>query len=274
MKLIFANSFLILLAMVISGTGLAQSHDHDHPDVEIHTFQNGETYTSCSFVLHYSLTQEELNRFNKEAGSIIYFQPLSAASSLGKWKVDGGISITRTPIDQTAGAWNNTFAHPEEDEEGPHWLGDQVVIPNIRYRVGITDNIEVGTYLTRDFNANYGFWGADVKYTHEVPEKEDMFVAFRVSHSHLFGPETIKLHSSAVDVLFSKKWYFVEPYAGLSTSFNHARETSDLLDLKHANAMTYRALFGARFSYKWFYASAEYDFSRLQTFSLKLGLTL
>jgi|GEM_PF-3156516 hypothetical protein len=72
---------LAFLLLTIPATKEAFAHGDDHPDVEIHTFQNEETWSSCSFQLHSSLTQSQFSLFTKEAGSIIYFQPLSAASN-------------------------------------------------------------------------------------------------------------------------------------------------------------------------------------------------
>ncbi len=246
--------------------------NHDHPDVVIHNLENGEPWTNCSFVIHHSLTQDQFRRFTREAGSIIYFQPLSAASSLGKLKFDIGLSMTSTPIDQTAGAWNNTFAHPIV-EEGPHWLGDKVSIPNLRFRMGITDNIELGTYVTRDFSANYGFYGVDLKYSHLVSESKGIYMAGRISHARLFGPESLKFNASALDILASKKWLIFEPYIGLSGGVNFGRETSSAVHLDNELVITPRVLAGTRINYKWASASVEYDISSVNTLSFKIGAT-
>ena len=274
MKPTSAKIVLLSLLLIIPAIK-AHAHGPDHPDVEIHTFQNGETWTNCSFVFHSSLTQSEFHRFTREAGNIIYFQPLSAASSLGKFKFDIAIGNSMTPIDQTAGAWNNTFAHPEDDVETgePHWLGDQVQLPNLRARMGITDRIEVGTYFTKDPSANYGFFGADMKYTYTLDKFHNLNLAARGSYAQLFGPEDVKMNVSAVDVLASKKFWLLEPYVGGSVALNHARETTDAVDLANVNSVTPRVMMGTRFNWKFVSASVEYDVSVVNTLGFKLGAT-
>lgn len=276
MKFKINTSIFLLLALFVNFS-YAQDHDHGHdhndPDVVIHRFKNGESWKNCSFIVHSSLTQAQFKQFTKEAGSIIYFQPLSGASSLGKFKFDVGISMSSTPIDQTSGGWNNTFAHPADDvEEGPHWLGDVISIPNLRFRMGLTDNIEIGSYLTRDFSANYGFFGTDVKYTHALNLAE-LFLAARVSYSQMFGPESLKLSNTSTDVLISKKLFLFEPYVGYSFGLNHAQETSNQVQLNSINIFSNRLIIGTKIKYKWAIGSLEYDFSEVNTFSFKFGVT-
>ena len=275
MKINRLNPLFLLLAGLINGNAICQDdHDHDHPDVDIHLFENGETWSNCSFVLHESLTQSEFRRFAKEGGTIIYFQPLSGASSLGRFKFDIGLSMTSTPIDQTSGAWNNTFAHPiNEAGESPHWLGDNVRIPNLRFRMGLTDNIEVGTYITKDFNGNYGFFGVDAKYSKVMESKNNANVAARASYAQLFGPKDLKFSTAAIDVLVSKNWSVFEPYFGVSIALNHAEETTDRVDLEKETVIVPRLLLGTKVKYKWFSSSVEYDISALSTLSLKMGVT-
>ncbi|MEZ4721733.1 MAG: hypothetical protein R2813_07665 [Flavobacteriales bacterium] len=262
--------FLTLLFNVSSAFSNGDEHD---PDVEIHTFENGETWKNCSFVIHPSLTQSQFHRFTKEAGDIVYFQPLTGASTLGKYNFSVGIAMSKTPIDQTSGAWNNTFAHPITDTtETPHYLGDQVNLPNVRTSFGITDHLDIGAYATKDPNANYGFYGVDLNYGQKINEKHDLYLAGRISHSRLFGPEDMKLNSTGADVLFSKKWLVFEPYAGLNLSYHHARETTNKVSLKNEDILSPRALLGTKVKYKFATAAVEYHISSLKTLAFKVGV--
>ena len=262
-----------LFAIILSSfSALAHGDEHD-PDVEIHTFENGETYTSCSFFVHSSLTQSELHRFTKEAGNIVYFNPLNGASTLGKWNFDISLTMTRTPIDQTSGAWNNTFAHPKTDiNERPHFLGDQIQIPILRFALGITEHIDGEIYITKDFGANYGLMGFAMKYGKEISENKKLYGAARLSHSMIYGPKEINVNSTGLDLLFSKKWKYFEPYVGANISLNSAKETTDKVNLKVEHILTPKAVAGVRANYKFLSAAAEYDFGVVNTFSLRLGV--
>ncbi len=264
---------IILSLLLICSINTFAHGDEEHPDVSIHTFENGETYTSCSFMIHSSLTQSEFKQFTKEAGNIAYFQPLRGASSLGKYKFDISISSSVTNIDQSSGAWNNTFAHPITDSlsEDPHWLGDKIILPHIRTQFGISDNLETGFYITKDFGANYGFIGANLKYTFDT-DSSNLNVASRISHTSLFGPKDLNHSVSAIDILVSKNIWHLEPYAGLSLLHAHSQETTEKVDLKTVNVITPQALVGIRFSYKKFIASIEYDIAFKNTLSYELGM--
>ena len=269
MKLI--KNLPTLLLLHLSAFSFSQDHDHDFT---IHEFENGEAWENCAIVLHQSLTQNEFEKFTREAGNIIYFQPLTAASTIGKNKFEAGLSMSTSPIDQSGGAWNNTFAHPHEDESGPHWLGDNINIPNIRFHYGITENLEVGTYITKDFLSNYGFFGLSSKYNLKLGENKTLNLSPRLSFARLFGPEDMRLSSTAVDVLFSKKWKCFEPYVGLSAAFSTGIETSNKLNLNRENILNGRALVGIQGNYKGFTASVEYDYSSVHTVSFNIGAVL
>lgn len=275
MKTNYLKLLAIFFLVILSVIKLKAHGDEDHPDVEIHVFENGETWTNCSFMIHSSLTQSEFLRFTKEAGSIIYFQPLSGASSLGRYNFDISLSANFTPIDQTSGAWNNTFAHPVTDPatEDPHYLGDKVTVPNLRIKMGLTKNIEVGAYITKDFNANYGFFGAEIKYTHTADIAGNINIAARASYAQLFGSGDLELNVSSLDALLSKTWWKFEPYLGVSASLNHAKETTGKVSLDNVNSLTPHLLLGTKFKYNWASASIEYDISTLNTIAFKIGVS-
>lgn len=267
--------FLLFLFILLAIAGKLSAHgSSSDPDVELHVFENGETWTSCSFQIHESLTQQQFNQFAREAGSITYFHGLSGASQLEKGKFEVTLGNTYTPIDQTSGAWNNTFAHPAAEEGGaPHWLGDQVMIPHLRARMGIGRKWELGGYITRDFNANYGFYGWELKRSKEIREDAGAYSALRLSHSELFRPEDIKLKTFALDWTFSKKWDYLEVYGGLSGARTVARERSDKVDLKREKVWSPTVLAGAQFQYKWAVLGVQGEYGVVNTAAMKVGVS-
>ena len=55
---------------------------------------------------------------------------------------------------------SKTFAHP--DETCP--LGDQIRMPTLRARMGLSSKMDVGAYWTTAPGANYGLLGGEFKY--------------------------------------------------------------------------------------------------------------
>ena len=139
--------------------------------------------------------------------------------------------------------------------------------------MGLTDNLEAGAYFTKDPEGNYGFFGGDLKLTHELSESKNLQSAARVSYSRLFGPADLKLDHTSLDGLVSKRCSIFEVYSGLSASLSRAKETAEAVDLSTEYVLAPRVLLGTKLDYRWASASVEYDISALNTFSFKIGAT-
>src|SRR5689334_2515670 len=115
---------------------------------------------SCSMNIDPSLTQGEWRTFVGQVGAISSFKSLASAEPLGPMKFVIGIDKSSSPIDQHDPAWINTFVHPDADCP----LGDEISLPTLRARMGISERMEVGAYWTKAPSANYGMVGGEVKY--------------------------------------------------------------------------------------------------------------
>src|SRR5215207_2519060 len=118
-------------------------------------------WKECSFQLDPSVTQSAWHQFTEEAGLVAYFRPLSDARPMGKWKFEVSMLQWQTGIDDTDAAWNDTFVHPDST----HWLfeGSGLTFPGLMLRAGVTGSTDMGLYLTKNFRANYGFYGAQLQ---------------------------------------------------------------------------------------------------------------
>lgn len=111
------------------------------------------------------------------------FKLLWPAEPLGVKRIQVGIDFSVHRINDEDPAWNNTFSHPHET----HYLGDVMQIPRLFARMGLSDGIDVGLYFTKNLNANYGFLGGDVKYTHFQQPGRPFASAIRASYVALLG---------------------------------------------------------------------------------------
>src|SRR4051812_11670882 len=102
--------FTTISIAVLSVTNLVSAQD-----VHLHV---SSKWDECSFQLDPSLTQTEFHQFAAEAGNVIYFRPLTDAKPMGVGKFELSVLQWNTKIDETGGAWNNTFVHPDST----HWL--------------------------------------------------------------------------------------------------------------------------------------------------------
>lgn len=241
-------------------------------DVRLHVNPRWE---QCSFQLDPTLTHSEWREFTHEAAMVAFFRPVVGARAMGKGRIEISAVQWNTTIDETKGAWNNTFVHPHDK----HYLvgGPVLPFPGLTLRTGVTDKLDAGVYLTKSFGANYGFAGAQVQYQllNDEPHKVD--VSTRLGFNTLYGPKDMRFMVTNLDVLASKKitihrkWLSVTPYAGASVYLSHSHEKSDLLSLPDANVIAPQAMAGAVVSIRNFNLGIEYNMAVVNTLSYRVG---
>ncbi len=264
------TSFIILLLF----TGIAQAgftQDHDHPDLHVNS-----KWKDCSFVIHPSLTQSEWHQFTREAGLVAYFRPIADAKPLGKWNFEIAVLQWKTKFDDSDGAWNNTFSHPDS----VHWLKDshRLGIAGLSGRVGITDKVDIGLYITKNPNANYGIYGVQVQYNFFGQPEKTWTASARINFSSLYGPDDLTLRTYGLEVITSKEfiiysdWIAVSPYVGVSGILSTTHERTEKVNLHDENIILGQAMVGATARIKFVRMGVEYNLSNISTLSFKVGV--
>jgi hypothetical protein len=265
------NLRFTLVAIAFFGTfslGLAQ---HKHTELHVN-----DKWKECSIQLDPSLTQEAWHQFAREAAMVTYFRPLTDAKPMGAKNFELSVLQWKTAIDDSDDGWNDTFVHPDST----HWLteGSGLAFPGLTARAGITDKIDVGAYWTKNPNANYGFWGAQVQYNFINNVEKAWAASGRASFTSLYGPEDIKLKVYGIDLLASKEfriysdWASVAPYAGISAYLSSAHETSNQVALNDETVVGSQAMVGALVKLSIARLGVEYNFAKVNTLSFKIGV--
>lgn len=265
--------FAIVTAAMVSAAFHSTGYAHGGgKDVKLHV---NPRWSECSFQLDPSLTQDAWREFTEEAGLVAYFRPLRDATSVGVGEVEISLLQWGTDIDDTKSAWNDTFVHPDST----HYLmdGERLPIPGLTVRTGITERIDVGAYWTDNFNANYGFWGAQVQYGFLRDTTNDWAASTRLNFVSLYGPEDFGLFVYGVDFLVSKEfglasdWLSVSPYAGVSGYSSNSHETAAAVDLRDEHVFGTQAMVGAVMKVSVARLAVEYNVAKVQTISMKIG---
>ena len=222
---------------------------------------------SCSMNIDPSLTQGQWATFTRQAGAMLSFKSLAPAEALGKKNFEIGIDYSRTPIDQHAPAWINTFVHPDADCP----LGDEINIPTIRARLGVTQSIDVGGYWTTAPGANYGFVGGEVKYAflRETPRRPA--AALSTSFNWLTGVPDFNVSVYSLGLAASKRVAGFTPYAGVRENVSIGTETTSKVDLDTETIFFTQGFIGATYSIWKFGVAAEYNIADVNTFALMFG---
>jgi hypothetical protein len=269
MKKFRMMAFVIALGGV-SQLALAQQHDHDH-EPKLHV---NPRWSECSFQLDPALTQEAWHEFTREAGLVAYFRPLTDAKPMGAGNFEISLLQWQTAFDDAKPAWNDTFVHPDS----AHWLKEssRLAFPGLTARVGITRRLDAAIYITKNPQANYGFYAGQIQYN--ILSYQRWSAAARASYASLFGPDDLKLSIYGIDALVSREfklysnWLSISPYAGVSTYLTSSRETTESVDLHNEQVVGGQAMVGTVLKVSVARIGVEYNFAKLSTLSIKVGV--
>lgn len=253
-------------AAVLHTPAAAQTHPHIH---------GTGRWKECSIQLDPSLKQGAWRQFTKEAGLVSYFRPLVDAESMGRGKFEISAVQWDTGIDDDDSAWNDTFVHPDTT----HYLfeGDGLKFPGLTARIGVTNTTDVGLYFTKNPNANYGFYGAQVQRRLVGGESHTWAASARASFVSLYGPADVNLTTYGVDLVASRRvalsrWAAVSPYVGVSGYVSTSHEKSALVTLADEHVGGGQAMAGAVLQLSKARIAAEYNAASVRTISLKVGV--
>jgi hypothetical protein len=222
---------------------------------------------SCSMVIDRSLTQAQWKTFVQQVGAISSNKSLASTETQGAMNFSVGIEYGRTPVDQHNPAWINTFVHPDADCP----LGDAISYPALWAKMGVSENMDIGTYLTRAPDANYGMVGGEVKYRF-VEESETLpAAAVRGSVTILTGVSDFNLNIYGIEVLVSKTIGMFSPYTGLRGNLAVGTETTSKVDLKTESVVVPQGYAGVSCSLWRLNLAAEYDLAYVNTFAFSIG---
>jgi hypothetical protein len=267
-RILTTAAAVALAISLTSATGTAQTRDHG-PNLHI-----SPRWKECSIQLDASLSQAAWRQFTQEGGLVAYFRPLSDARPMGKGKFEISMLQWETAIDDHDAAWNDTFVHPDST----HWLfeGSGLKFPGLMARVGVASRTDIGVYVTKNPNANYGFYAAQVQQNLLGGSTGKWAAAVRASFSSLYGPETADLRVLGWDVVASRQialnnWATVSPYAGVSSYLSMSHEKSPVVNLDNEYVGGSQAMVGAAVQLSVARLAIEYNVAKVNSLSMKVG---
>ena len=222
---------------------------------------------SCSMVIDPSLTQAQWNKFTREAGAMVSFKSLAPAEPLGKLNFIFGVDYSITPVDQRDPAWINTFTHPGASCP----LGDQIKVPTLRGRLGVSSTMDVSGYWTTAPRANYGLLGGELKYAFLRESAKIPAAAVSTSFTMLTGVPDFNMSIYSVGLVVSKRIAMFTPYLGVKEGLAIGTETTAKVDLHRESLPLTQGFIGAAYSVWKLGLTAEYNIADVNTFAFVIG---
>ena len=227
-----------------------------------------DTYSSCFFDLHPELTKAEFKEFAGELGSVLRFRQLGDTTTLGKGRFDISLQYTRSEIDESKGAWNNTMSHPAAD----HYLGSALEFPRLVARYGVSDRVDLGAWGGVDLNSNYGLIGIDSKIVlMSEGQGRPVSLSIRPSFTSLIGPSEVWAGNASIDISVGRTFGAFSPYVGVATSGSVAVERTNEVDLDRAWASGNVAYAGVSYGWKGVQITAEVEKANLFSYGFRIG---
>ena len=258
---------MILVAAMAAVPAVALAHgdgDPIHPPLHV-----DPALDECSIRFDASLTQGAFEKFSREFGSVSAFKPTMAPVNLGRGRFAIAVEALGFSIDDHTDRWNDTFVHPDAE----HDLGSDQTFPKLRARVGVTDDLDLGAFYTRNPKANYGWVGVDASYgLLQQSEGAPVSVSVRGAWTRTLFVHDMKMNTGTAQVGVARTlWNVFTPYVYGGVDEVIAQETSDRVDLETETETVPHVMTGAEL--RWWHVAigAEVHVSDLTSYQVQIA---
>jgi hypothetical protein len=211
------------------------------------------------------IVQDEFKDFVKEFGTALLFNPMAPAEPLGITGFDISLDAVVTDISDDDAYWTKFFGGSDPDSYIP--------TPRLHVQKGLPFNIDVGAMYVSVPDSNVKLWGLEAKYAILEGTVATPALSVRASYSKLQGVDDVELDTQSFDILISKGFLMLTPYAGASLIRVNGSEKSDLVALDDVDETEYRGLVGVQFSpFPLLVINGEFSFGVVRQYGLKVGL--
>ncbi len=210
-----------------------------------------------------TIVQDEFNEFSIELGTALLFNPMAPAETLGITGFD--ISVEAVITDISADDWAEFFGGEEVD--------NYVGVPRIHVQKGLPFGVDIGAMYVSVPDSNIQLWGVEVKYALLEGSTITPAISIRGSYSSLDGVDELNLDTLSFDLLISKGFLILTPYAGISMTSINASEESDDVILDDVEETSYRILAGLQISpFPLLVINGEVSYGDMPQYGVKIGL--
>ena len=150
-----------------------------------------------------TLAQDEFHRLSQDLGAAFSYKGVTPATSLGITGFDVGIEVTDTKVENS-----RLFALAG--------AGDQshIVVPKFHVNKGLFAGLDIGAFIAGSPDISASLYGADLRYALMEDSLARPAIAMRISGTRATGLGDLRVSTAAFDVMVSKRFTAITPYAG------------------------------------------------------------
>lgn len=150
-----------------------------------------------------TLTQDEFRRLSQDLGAAFSYKGVTPATPLGITGFDVGLEVTDTKMENSA-----VFARAGAGGQS------RLVIPKLHLHKGLLAGLDIGAFVAAAPDVDATLFGGELRYAVLDDGLATPAVGIRLSGSKATGTGDLKIHTAAADVIVSKKFTVITPYAG------------------------------------------------------------
>jgi hypothetical protein len=150
-----------------------------------------------------TLAQDQFHKLSQDLGAAFSYKGVTPATPLGLLGFDVGIEVTDTRLENSsifalAGAGDQSHA----------------VIPKLHIYKGLPAGFDIGAFIAAAPDIDATLFGVDLRYAVMDDGLATPAIGLRLSGTKATGLGDLHVSTAAFDVMISKKFAFVTPYAG------------------------------------------------------------
>jgi len=208
-----------------------------------------------------AINQSEFLALSKDLAAATSTKATEPAAPLGLsgFDISGSATLTQT---QAGAAWNKVTGSSV----------DQLVQTKVSATKGLPGGFDLGGFVSKVPTTNVTVSGVHLKYALINGNAVLPAVALRASHSRMGGVSQMDLSNTGVELLISKGFLGLTPYAGLGTVYSKAK-ANGVAGLSNESFSQTKSFVGVSWNVLMFNLSAEYDRTgETSSYGLKAGV--
>ncbi|HUP96430.1 MAG TPA: hypothetical protein VM073_00730 [Usitatibacter sp.] len=151
-----------------------------------------------------TLAQDEFRALSRDLGAAFSYKGVTPATALGPLGFDIGVEVTDTAMENSS-----LFARAGAGGQS------RLVIPKVHLHKGLFGGLDVGAFVAGAPDISARLYGADLRYTFIDDGVATPAIALRLSGTRADGLGPLDVGTAAVDLMISKRFTALTPYAGV-----------------------------------------------------------
>ena len=171
-----------------------------------------------------NLTQDEFRKLSQDLGAALSYKGVTPATPLGVIGFDLGFEVSATDVE-----------HPDLFRLAGGGDKSTIYVPKVHLYKGIFAGVDIGAFVGGVSSVNATLFGLDARYAFLDDSLTTPAVAIRLSGTKSTGGGDLDVGTYGVDLMISKKFTIVTPYAGAGVVYVKSKPGGSSLERETFN---------------------------------------